>query len=190
MNASLETKETPSPSDGKDLKAALLSTCLFWVARHFAGGMVLYFVANQIPGLMVKTNLWSCVALSVMLWISWILFVSACSFLLVTGMCGFAMLKNPEAFYSDQEVFPKLGIPKKPLARALCMLGGLLLNMVIFKVFCSYFPFFISVDGWLPAFLTVLLLFICSKLIDIPFWFAIKNYVTSSKKLSADKTET
>ncbi|MBC7999106.1 MAG: hypothetical protein IAF58_14245 [Leptolyngbya sp.] len=179
MNASIDSSDTLTKNATPDqLKVAFIQTCLFWIARHFVSGMVLYFIANQIPGLMVKAGLLMCVGVSVMLSISWILSISIFSTIFSLGLCAYTLVKNPDGFYSGEDVFPKIGVPKRPASRAVTMLCGLLFNMVIFKMVCSFYPQFVVVDGWQPAFLTVLLLFCCNRLIDIPQSFAVKKCLT------------
>lgn len=179
MNASIESGESLTKNATRDqLKVAFVQTCLFWIARHFISGMVLFFIANHIPGLMVKAGLWTCVGVSVMLSISWILSISFFSTIFSLGLVAYTLVKNPEGFYSGEDVFPKIGVPTKPASRAITMVCGLLFNMLIFKMVCSFYPQLLVVDGWQPAFLTVLLLFCCNRLVDFPQAFAVRKCLT------------
>jgi len=120
-----------------------------WIMRHLIFGMILYFVIGQIPGIMVKTDLFRCVCVSLLLSTAFYIVVFCVTALFTLTWCTYCVYRDADGFSKADS--PKMDWMKDKRYLLSFFILGIIANAVLLKVFSSFYPNLIFVDGWNAA---------------------------------------
>ena len=135
-----------------------------WMMRHLLFGMLFYFMICQIPGVMVKADLLRCVGISLLISTGFYIAVFAVTALLSLSWVTYKLYRDSEGFLADDS--PKLEWMKDKRYTVPFFILGIITNAIILKVFSSFYPNLILVDGWNSAFMAGLVMVVANRLLN------------------------
>ena len=154
------SSDTSALSKEKILNFSVAAGSL-WITRHLLFGMVFYFMICQIPGIMVKADLFKCVCISLLMSMCFFLVSMSLALLGSLSYVTYRLFKNGEEFLCDDKS-PNLDwmTDKRYLVPSIIL--GVIFNAVILKAFSSFYPNLILIDGWAPAFIAATII-VCAN---------------------------
>ncbi len=138
-----------SPSKERILNFSVAAASL-WTMRHLLFGMVYYFMICQIPGIMVKADLFKCVCMSLLFSMIIMLVTLSLAFLGSLSYVTYRLFKNTEEFLTEENTLNLdwMADRRYLLPSLIC---GVVFNAVLLKAFASFYPNLIMIEGWAPA---------------------------------------
>lgn len=132
-----------------------------WLMRHLLFGMLFYFMICHIPGIMVKADLLRCVGISLLLSTGFYIAVFAVTALLSLSWVTYSLYKDTDGFLAAES--PNMEWMKDKRYIVPFFILGIITNAVMLKVFSSFYPNLILVDGWNAALMAGLVMVIANR---------------------------
>jgi hypothetical protein len=133
-----------------------------WITRHLLFGMVFYFMICQIPGIMVKADLFRCVGISLLLSMTFFLVTTALALLGSLSYVTYKLMKNSQEFLQNDNS-PNLEWIKDKRFIVPSYVLGVIFNAILLKAFSSFYPNLILVEGWMPAVMAAIIIVIANR---------------------------
>lgn len=121
-----------------------------WTTRHLLFGMVYYFMICQIPGIMVKADLFKCVCISLLFSMIFFLVTMSLALLGSLSYVTYRLFKNNEEFLAEESPLNLNWMTDKRYLLP-SLFSGVIFNAVLLKAFSSFYPNLIMIEGWAPA---------------------------------------
>ncbi|HIA52595.1 MAG TPA: hypothetical protein EYN91_10975 [Candidatus Melainabacteria bacterium] len=157
-----------------------------WITRHLLFGMVFYFMICQIPGIMVKADLFRCVCISLLLSMIFFLVTTALALLGSLSYVTYKLMNNSEEFLNDNNS-PNLEWMKDKRFVIPFIVLGVIFNAVLLKAFASFYPNLIMVEGWTPAMLAAVIIVIANRSLHALQKYVVKLSLTDEIKTASGR---
>jgi len=152
-----------------------------WITRHLLFGMVFYFMICQIPGIMVKADLFRCVCISLLLSMTVFLVTTGLALLGSLSYVTYKLMKDSQEFLSEDDS-PNLEWMKDKRLILPSIVIGVLFNTVMLKAFASFYPNLIMIEGWEPAMLAATIIVIANRSLHALQKNVVKLFLTEEIK--------